>query len=221
VHLARSFSYFVVGSMIVAVLGMFGISSSLAQAPPGRPEQPQQSPSPGRAPGGPAPASPGMMGTGEAMVVGVEINVTQEVPRPKSGTPAAAKGAGAVVLNAAQNRLGFVFTYSGLSGPVVGAHFHRGQGGQAGPIVQTICGSPGPALAGACPTGNSNVVAGVWTVARAVVDDWQAERLYVNFHTALNPDGEIRGQVSARGMMGPGMMPGPTITGPSPAGPRP
>jgi hypothetical protein len=101
------------------------------------------------------------------------------------------------VVNAARTEVGFAFTYSGVSGPVSQAHFHRGASGEAGPVVQTICGEPAPALAGACPSGTSGTVAGVWRIPQAMLADWQAGRIYVNFHTALNAGGEIRGQIAA------------------------
>lgn len=151
----------------------------------------------------------------------VSITRAQEVPAPKSDTPRAAGGVGAVVINAAHNELGFAFTFSGLSGPLRAAHFHRGASGVAGPVVQTICGDPGPGVMGSCPSATSGTVAGVWKGSQAVFADWRAGRLYVNFHTALNPDGEIRGQLTSTGAMmmmpGGGMMPRAT---PTPTRPR-
>ena len=98
------------------------------------------------------------------------------------------------MVNAARTEVGFVFTYSGTSGPVTQAQFHRGAAGEAGPVVQAVCGEP--ALAGACPSGNSGTVAGVWRIPQAMLADWQARRLYANFHTAMHPGGEVRGQIT-------------------------
>lgn len=123
------------------------------------------------------------------------ITLAQEVPPPKPETPRSGTGMGAVVVNAAASELGFAFTYSALSGQLIGAHFHRGARGEAGPVVQTICGEPAPALLGACPQGNSGTLGGVWKIPLQIAVDLQAGRLYVNFHTALNPGGEIRGQI--------------------------
>lgn len=101
------------------------------------------------------------------------------------------------MVNPGATEVAFAFTYSALSGPVVAAHFHRGARGEAGPIVQTICGAPAPALAGtSCPSGNSGSVAGVWKISLQQAVDLLAGRIYVNFHTALNPGGEIRGQIT-------------------------
>jgi hypothetical protein len=100
------------------------------------------------------------------------------------------------VVNAGASEIAFAFTYGGMSGPVLSAHFHRGARGQAGPVIQTICGEPAPALIGACPTGNSGTIAGVWKIPLQVAVDLIAGRLYVNFHTRANQGGEIRGQIT-------------------------
>jgi hypothetical protein len=125
-------------------------------------------------------------------VVVVDITRAQEVPAPQPQTPATAAGSGAVVINAARTEVGFAFTIIGLSGNLLQAHFHRAERGVAGPIVHPICVAPEPA----CPAATAGTVAGVWrNVPAALMADLLAGRLYVNFHTALNPGGEIRGQV--------------------------
>ncbi|MGH2404639.1 MAG: CHRD domain-containing protein, partial [bacterium] len=105
----------------------------------------------------------------------------------KPETPRSGIGTGAIVVNAAASEIGFALTYSALSGQLVSAHFHRGARGEAGPVVQTICGEPAPAIAGACPQGNSGTIGGVWKIPLQIAVDLQAGRLYVNFRTALNP----------------------------------
>jgi hypothetical protein len=142
-------------------------------------------------PGGASPS-------GNATVTAVTLSPAQEVPPPKPETPRAAAGIGAVVMNAARTELGFTFTYSNMSGAVMAVHFHRGATTEAGGVVQTICGEPAPALAGACPSGNSGTIAGVWKIPQAMVADWQAGRIYVNLHTSMNPGGEIRGNITPR-----------------------
>ena len=129
-------------------------------------------------------------------MIPITITLAQEVPAPKPETPRSGIGTGAVVVNAAASEIAFALTYSALSGQLVSAHFHRGARGEAGPILQTICGEPAPALLGACPQGNSGTIGGVWKmIPLQIAVDLQAGRLYVNFRTALNPGGEIRGQI--------------------------
>ena len=75
--------------------------------------------------------------------------------------------------------------YSGLSGPATAAHFH------------------GPAEAGknagvavAIPNATSSPVDGSATLTDAQAADLVAGKYYINVHTAANPGGEIRGQVT-------------------------
>ena len=87
--------------------------------------------------------------------------------------------------DAATKKLTWKLTYSGLSGPATAAHFH------------------GPAEAGknagvavAIPNATSSPVEGSATLTDAQAADLEAGKYYVNVHTAANPGGEIRGQVT-------------------------
>ncbi len=147
--------------------------------------------------------------TGQVMVTGqaaaghtlwaATLNSAQEIPAPRAETPREANGLAALVLNAARTELGFTLTYSGLSGPVTAMHFHRGKPGEAGPVVRTIC----PALGLACPTGTSATLSGIWkrddaqALTPELIEALLNGELYLNIHTALNPPGEIRGQIKA------------------------
>src|SRR5689334_8457678 len=85
----------------------------------------------------------------------------------------------------ADKKLSWKLSYSGLSGPATAAHFH------------------GPAEAGknagvavAIPNATSSPVEGSATLTDAQAADLMAGKYYVNIHTAANPGGEIRGQVT-------------------------
>ena len=74
---------------------------------------------------------------------------------------------------------------AGLSGPATAAHFH------------------GPAEAGKnagvevpIPNAGTSPVEGSATLTEAQAADLTGGKLYVNVHTAANPGGEIRGQVT-------------------------
>lgn len=174
--------------------------------PPPTPAPPVPSPPP--APASPAPtatpppasppASPAAAPSpGAPTAVVVDVTRGQEIPAPAAQTPATAAGTGAVVINAARNEVGFAFTFTGLSGNLLQSHFHRAERGVAGPVVQTICGAADPIISGGCPAATAGTVAGVWrNVPAALMADLLAGRLYVNFHTALNAGGEIRGQIT-------------------------
>src|SRR3954451_6355762 len=97
----------------------------------------------------------------------------------------AATGTADIDYDAATKKLNWKVNYSGLSGPATAAHFH------------------GPAEAGknagvAVPISNpaSSPVEGSATLTDAQAADLMAGKYYVNIHTAANPGGEIRGQVT-------------------------
>ncbi|MGX1324217.1 hypothetical protein AB7M17_007670 [Bradyrhizobium sp. USDA 377] len=106
----------------------------------------------------------------------------------KSQVPAnTSSGTGTAELDydAASKKLSWTVSYSGLSGPATAAHFH------------------GPAEAGknagvAVPIANagSSPVKGEATLTDAQAADLLGGKYYINIHTAANPGGEIRGQVT-------------------------
>ncbi|MEO6747250.1 MAG: CHRD domain-containing protein [Caldimonas sp.] len=123
----------------------------------------------------------GMMPMSKTSSATNQMSGAQEVP-PKPGP-----GAGTVVttLNKETRALRWTITYSGVSGPVTAGHFH------------------GPAAAGAnagvaLPFSGSlaSPIEGNATLTEAQMADVVAGRWYANLHTAANPGGEIRGQVT-------------------------
>ena len=109
------------------------------------------------------------------------LSAAQEVPpNTSSGT-----GNAEVMVNPMTMDMTYRVTYSGLSGPATMGHIH------------------GPAAAGQ----NAGVKVPFASVAQSPVTgggkltpeqyaDLRAGRYYVNIHTAANPGGEIRGQLS-------------------------
>lgn len=109
------------------------------------------------------------------------LNGKSEVPPNAS----AGTGTADIDYDAATKKLSWKLTYSGLSGPATAAHFH------------------GPAEAGknagvalAIPNATASPVEGSATLTDAQAADLMAGKYYVNVHTAANPGGEIRGQVT-------------------------
>lgn len=102
-----------------------------------------------------------------------------------------AKGTANIILTSVGS-VGLVYNISvnGLSGSITGAHFHYGFIGQNGPVVKDITMDI-----------SGNNISGVWrtTGTGALVDSLIlalfSNRLYLNIHTAANPNGEIRGQI--------------------------
>jgi hypothetical protein len=87
-------------------------------------------------------------------------------------------------LNTSSNVLTWTITYSGLSGPATGAHFHGpAMAGQNAGVVMPI----------SAPL--ASPITGTATLTPSQAADLMAGKWYVNLHTAANPDGEARGQV--------------------------
>lgn len=106
----------------------------------------------------------------------------------KSETPpntSAGKGTADLDYDAATKKLSWKLTYSGLSGPATAAHFH----GPAEP-------GKNAGVAVAIPNASKSPVEGSATLTDAQAADLEAGKYYINIHTAANPGGEIRGQVT-------------------------
>lgn len=112
-------------------------------------------------------------------MLGATLSGAQEVPpNARTGT-----GVADIRYNRDTGMVSWTVTYSGLSGPVTGAHIHgpAGPGANAGIVVPFTPGpSPITGEAKVTPTQSGDLLAGLW---------------YVNLHTAAHPPGEIRGQI--------------------------
>ena len=100
-------------------------------------------------------------------------------------TTTAGKGTADIDYDPASKKLSWKLTYSGLSGPPTAAHFH----GPAEP-------GKNAGVAVAIPNATSSPAEGSATLTDAQAADLMAGKYYVNVHTAANPGGEIRGQVT-------------------------
>ena len=88
-------------------------------------------------------------------------------------------------------RLDYDITASGLSGDVTAAHFHFSAAGAAGfgDVVFAISDA-------VVNDGDGGVTAeGSWDLTAADLANLRTAYIYVNFHTATNPAGEIRGNL--------------------------
>jgi hypothetical protein len=101
-------------------------------------------------------------------------------PNTSAGT-----GAADIDYDAASKKLTWKVTYSGLSGPATAAHFH----GPAEP-------GKNAGVAVAISNATASPAEGSATLTDAQAADLMAGKYYVNVHTAANPGGEIRGQVT-------------------------
>ena len=110
-----------------------------------------------------------------------QLRGANEVP------PVNSPGNGSVdaVFNKDTNMLRWKVAYNGLTGPVTGGHFH-------GPAA--IGANAGVVLGWAQPIRSGMDGSAVLTPAQAA--DLLAGRWYANIHTAANPGGEVRGQMT-------------------------
>jgi hypothetical protein len=122
-----------------------------------------------------------LAGPAFAQKMKVTLDSKSEVPPNTS----AGTGTADVDYDAASKKLTWKLTYSGLSGPATAAHFH------------------GPAEAGKIagvkvpiPNATSSPAEGSATLTDEQAADLAAGKYYINVHTAANPGGEIRGQVT-------------------------
>jgi len=120
----------------------------------------------------------------------VTLDGSNEVP-PNTTT---GRGSGYAVLNGERKNVLYGFTYFGLTGTLTaGGHFHTAAPGVSGPIVKSIALSGAPASDS--DYGNWATTDATQPLTGAIVDSLIAGKVYVNFHTATAPGGEIRGQL--------------------------
>ena len=125
-----------------------------------------------------------LLSTASAATVSYTAHLSgaREVPKNDS------KGTGKLdaTYDTATKVLNYTLTFEGLTGPATAAHFHgpapRGQNaGVLAPIGDKNPSSP---------------VTGTVTLSEDQAKELHAGKVYVNVHTAANPGGEIRGQVT-------------------------
>src|ERR1700684_3176921 len=122
-----------------------------------------------------------------------KLTAAQEFPA-QAFKNTAASGSFTATLSGTQ--LTFKLTFTKLSGPPSMAHIHLGAMGVSGPVKVWLCGmgSPDSQLVAAHPC--TSPMSGTVTVTPALQQDFAKHLLYVNVHTAKNPNGEIRGQLA-------------------------
>jgi len=100
--------------------------------------------------------------------------------------PNSSSGSGTAAIKLEGDVLSWVITYSGLTGPVTGAHFHGPAPANANAaVIVPFAGSLGSPIQGS------------QRLTAAQVAQLRSGLWYVNLHTAVHPGGEIRGQVTA------------------------
>jgi hypothetical protein len=127
-----------------------------------------------------AQAAPGAQGMIIGALMSAKLSGAAQVP------PNSSSGSGTAAIKLDGDILSWVITYSGLTGPVTGAHFHGPAAANANAgVIVPFAGSLGSPISGSqklTPPQIAGLRSGLW---------------YVNLHTAAFPGGEIRGQVTA------------------------
>lgn len=148
-----------------------------------------------------------LSGTNYATISTV-LSDTNLVPKPVPSKPYL-KGTGDFTLNDAKDQIEYTIKFDSLTGALTGAHIHNAYVGKNGGVVKTL-------------TFSGKAAHGFWTKSDAtepltdsLVNQFTAGRLYVVLHTAANPGGEIRGQISdglfPRAVLGVPVNPPPAI----------
>lgn len=110
----------------------------------------------------------------------VGITGAQEVPAVSTN----ARATGFFMLQKHNGKLSFNIVADGLSGPITGIHLHRATAGSNGAVVEDLTSYvSGNRITGSVDPAN---------YLNALMND----SIYVNIHTAANPNGEIRGQLN-------------------------
>jgi len=121
------------------------------------------------------------LGSYSTIAAAADIKVTltgdQEVPSVKG----AGNGTGTIIIGADKSVSGSVKT-TGIAGTA--AHIHEAAPGKNGPVVIPLT-----------KNGDTYAVPAGAKLSDAQFASFKAGNLYVNAHTAANPDGEIRGQL--------------------------
>jgi hypothetical protein len=116
----------------------------------------------------------------DTVIFKTELKASNEVPPNNSK----ATGLAEASFDTVTKNFSATVTFSGLSGPAIGAHLHGpGEPGKNAGIVLpfNFVLSPIKLSATLTDTQAADLIAGKW---------------YVNIHTQLNPGGEIRGQLT-------------------------
>jgi Cu/Zn superoxide dismutase len=127
--------------------------------------------------------NPGGEIRGQIVPLNAIVDAAQETPTNAStGT-----GWMTATIDTTANTISYYMAYTGLSGAVTAAHFHGNANYTQGPagvkVGLTVTASPMTGTVGYSQADEGAILSGRW---------------YVNLHTAANPGGEIRGQLSPR-----------------------
>jgi hypothetical protein len=129
-------------------------------------------------------AAGGFVSAASAATVKYTATLSSRAEVPK--TNSAGKGKLDATFDTTTKALTYTLTFDGLSGPATAAHIH-------GPATRAQSAGVVAPLGDKSPT---SPISGSVTLTDDQVKMLQSSKLYANVHTAANPGGEIRGQIS-------------------------
>jgi hypothetical protein len=136
--------------------------------------------------GDPAPTpTPTPTPTSTHLMRSATLDSTQEIDDVAPN--ASATGRGAVVVDRTTREITGGAIFSGLSGAPIDAHIHQAAAGVSGGVVIGLTLSA---------DGTTATIPPNTTLSPALLTALEAGNLYFNIHTAANPAGEIRGQIT-------------------------
>lgn len=96
------------------------------------------------------------------------------------------KGYGIAIMKVdyASMTMEYRISITNLGEPVTGAHFHLAADDTTGPVVHGIVWAS-----------DAQTVSGTWQMTEELLTQLETSNIYLNIHTATNPNGAIRGQV--------------------------
>lgn len=120
-------------------------------------------------------------GTNNRLLFTTDLAGQQEIPAVTTD----ARGIATVLISEDRTTMSIHAVFSGLSGPITNCHFHIGTDSEVGPVTIPLFGNI---------TGN-RLRADIPVTADFLANALK-EKIYLNVHTAANPTGEIRGQIT-------------------------
>ena len=119
--------------------------------------------------------------TASAEIVKLQADLKGSNEVPPNNSPGSGKAE--ATYDTETKTLTYTVTFTGLSGPAMGAHFHGpGESGKNAGIALPFKTVQSP-------------IQGTATLTENQATDLLAGKWYANIHTALNPGGELRGQM--------------------------
>lgn len=115
------------------------------------------------------------------IMIAAKLTAKQEVPKQVVKNT---KASGSFTGDITGTKLTWTLKFSHLTGPATAAHIHLGAMGVSGNVVVPLC------------TPCKSPMKGTATLTKALLKDLKTHKLYVNVHTAKNPNGEVRGQLA-------------------------